>query len=143
MVEPLNKIIPQKRHRNIFFYIFVIFFMALFSLPSEAGYPPNRNGGGAATGVQTTTAPSGTPQSEVLNNVAAKYKTVMEKWRSVFQNAAMSLLFYLTVINLFWRAASLMFRGNNVADIFFELIRTVMIYGFFYYLISNIGYSEF
>ena len=140
MTEPLINIIPQKRHRNIFLYIFVILFMALFSLPSEAGYPPNRSGGGAASGIQTTTAAAGTPQSEVLNNVAAKYKTVMENWRSVFQNAAMTLLFYLTVINLFWRAASLMFRGNNVADIFFELIRTVMIYGFFYFLITNISY---
>ena len=82
---------------------------------------------------------AGAPQSAAgfLDQVQAKFSTVMKSWKTVFEKYALAILGSLVLINLVWRIATLLFRGNNFSDIIFEFIRTICILGFFTFLIKD------
>ena len=54
------------------------------------------------------------------------------------QEYGLYLLGTFMLINMVWRFGSLMFRGNSISDLFFEFVRTIMIYGFFLWFLKNL-----
>ena len=73
----------------------------------------------------------------ILNSAVDMYTSQIKVWYSSFKNVAVDLLSILMTINIVWRTLSLGFRGNQFNDLFFEFVRTVIVFGFFLYLIET------
>ena len=75
--------------------------------------------------------------SDILDKITTAYQSTVSDWKPKMQVAAKSLLISLGTINLVWRAAQLLFRGNNIADLIWEVVRTITVIGFFLWLIGD------
>lgn len=75
--------------------------------------------------------------SEILDNLTTSYQSTLQQWKPKMQGAAKTLLISLGTINIVWRAAQLLFRGNNIADLIWEVVRTIAVIGFFLWLIGD------
>lgn len=75
--------------------------------------------------------------SGLLDQSVFLFTGQIEVWYNGFKSAAIDLLSILMVINIVWRTLSLGFRGNQFNDLLFEFVRTVVVFGFFLYLIET------
>ena len=75
--------------------------------------------------------------SRILDNITSSYQSTLQQWKPKMQGAAKTLLISLGTINIVWRAAQLLFRGNNIADLIWEVVRTIAVIGFFLWLIGD------
>ena len=75
--------------------------------------------------------------SKILDNITSSYQSTLQQWKPKMQGAAKTLLISLGTINIVWRAAQLLFRGNNIADLIWEVVRTIAVIGFFLWLIGD------
>lgn len=75
--------------------------------------------------------------SGILDNITTSYQNTLQQWKPKMQGAAKTLLISLGTINIVWRAAQLLFRGNNIADLIWEVVRTIAVIGFFLWLIGD------
>ncbi len=88
--------------------------------------------------VMCNTAFAAEQPGDVMNSVAQKFLVNMNNWSEAFQTAGNYLLVALATISLTWRSMTLLFRTNNINDVLFECIRTIMIVGFFMWVMNNI-----
>ena len=88
--------------------------------------------------VTCNTALAAEQPGDVMNSVAQKFLVNMNNWSGAFQTAGNYLLIALATISLTWRSMTLLFRTNNINDVLFECIRTIMIVGFFMWVMNNI-----
>lgn len=75
--------------------------------------------------------------SGILDNLTTSYQSTLQQWKPEMQGAAKTLLISLGTINIVWRASQLLFRGNNIADLIWEVVRTIAVIGFFLWLIGD------
>lgn len=75
--------------------------------------------------------------SDILDKITTAYQSTVSDWKPKMQVTAKSLLISLGTINIVWRAAQLLFRGNNIADLIWEVVRTITVIGFFLWLIGD------
>ena len=86
------------------------------------------------------------PVNMTFNDKFAKITTAIQKkflgkTQSVGSNiaeAGRKLLLALCLITFIWNGAQLMIKGTDFGSLFFELFRTIMIFGFFYWLLNNV-----
>ena len=88
-------------------------------------------------GFSTTTFAAVPPN--VLDGIVNMYRDATEGWRTVLTDAAIHLFWLLAAIDFSWMAISLALRRADLSEIVAELIRRVMIVGFFVALIQNSG----
>ena len=86
----------------------------------------------------STTTFADVPQN-VLDGIVIMYRDATEGWRTVLTDAATHLFWLLAAIDFSWMAISLALRKADLSEIVAELIRRVMIVGFFIALIQNSG----
>ena len=108
-----NIILKKTINRQVIFYILIYYVMCNTALAAEQ-------------------------PGDIMNTVAQKFLSSMTSWARAFQSAGNYLLLALATISLAWRSMTLLFRSNNINDVLFECIRTIMIVGFFMWVMNNI-----
>ncbi|MBJ7262230.1 MAG: P-type conjugative transfer protein TrbL [Burkholderiaceae bacterium] len=74
----------------------------------------------------------------ILNSVSDRFYDASRAWSGVISNAAQFLFFSLAAISLAWNFGNLLLRGNaDLGSFLGELIRFIVVTGFFYWLLQN------
>lgn len=82
---------------------------------------------------QAANDPSGQLENGILNQI----QTASQAWAPILQRYARSLFWLLAAIEFFWSLWPLAFRGADLGEIFSELIRVVLVIGFFAFLMEG------
>ena len=77
--------------------------------------------------------------NNILDGIVVMYRNATNGWQSVLSGYATRLFWLLAGIDFAWMAISLALKRADMTEIFAELIRRVMIIGFFLALIQNSG----
>lgn len=72
--------------------------------------------------------------SKITNSIQSKFLGKTQSVGTSISEAGKKLLFALCLITFIWNGAQLMIKGTDFGSLFFELFRTIMIFGFFYWL---------
>ncbi len=76
--------------------------------------------------------------SKITNSIQSKFLGKTQSVGASISEAGKKLLFALCLITFIWNGAQLMIKGTDFGSLFFELFRTIMIFGFFYWLLNNV-----
>lgn len=75
--------------------------------------------------------------TSVLNSVLTEFKTEAAKWASPISKAAEFLFFSLGAISLAWTLGMLIIRRAEIGEVFGELIKFSVFFGFMYFILKN------
>lgn len=76
--------------------------------------------------------------SKITNSIQSKFLGKTQSVGASISEAGKKLLFALCLITFIWNGAQLMIKGTDFGSLFFELFRTIMIFGFFYWLLNSV-----
>lgn len=76
--------------------------------------------------------------SKITNSIQSKFLGKTQSVGTSISEAGKKLLFALCLVTFIWNGAQLMIKGTDFGSLFFELFRTIMIFGFFYWLLNNV-----
>lgn len=105
-------------------FLYVIFFLFILLLLNIA-HAEQASGDLVATG-------------GMFDSMIKKFATALRSMGTTFTTYGVYLLSALFVINWVWRIGTLMYRGNDLSSLFFEMIRSVLIFGFFLWILNNL-----
>lgn len=72
-----------------------------------------------------------------INSLIENFTSKLEGIQSIFQNGARNLFLSLAVIAIVWSYGQLLIKGGELNTIFFELVKTIMTVGLFWWLIND------
>lgn len=72
-----------------------------------------------------------------INMLITRFTTALKAIQSSFQNGARNLFLGLTLIAIVWSYGQLLIKGGELNTVFFELVKTIMTVGFFWWLIND------
>lgn len=72
-----------------------------------------------------------------INSLIENFTSKLEGIQSFFQNGARNLFLSLAVIAIVWSYGQLLIKGGELNTIFFELVKTIMTVGLFWWLIND------
>lgn len=75
--------------------------------------------------------------TSVLNSVLTEFKKEASKWSSTISKAAEVLFFSLGTISLAWSLGMLIIRRAEIGEVFGELIKFSVFFGFMYFILNN------
>lgn len=79
------------------------------------------------------------PQVEVgvFNQITELFASKVKAWGNIFLGFAKTLFISLAAISLVWTFAQMAIRGGELGEFFFEFIRFIIVFGFFFWLLNN------
>lgn len=72
-----------------------------------------------------------------INSLINDFTSKLQGIQSIFQNGARNLFLSLAVIAIVWSYGQLLIKGGELNTIFFELVKTIMTVGLFWWLIND------
>lgn len=72
-----------------------------------------------------------------INSLIENFTSKLQGIQSIFQNGARNLFLSLAVIAIVWSYGQLLIKGGELNTIFFELVKTIMTVGLFWWLIND------
>ena len=72
-----------------------------------------------------------------INSLIENFTSKLEGIQSIFRNGARNLFLSLAVIAIVWSYGQLLIKGGELNTIFFELVKTIMTVGLFWWLIND------
>lgn len=72
-----------------------------------------------------------------INSLIENFTSKLEGIQNIFQNGARNLFLSLAVIAIVWSYGQLLIKGGELNTIFFELVKTIMTVGLFWWLIND------
>ncbi|ULF91218.1 P-type conjugative transfer protein TrbL [Vibrio alginolyticus] len=87
--------------------------------------------------IPSTSAHAAIDNNGVLDDAALQFMTVASTWTGVITNYASWLFWLLGTISLVWTGGTLLLRQADIREFFAELIRFIMTFGFFLWLLRN------
>lgn len=72
-----------------------------------------------------------------INDVSEHFKTILETLMSYFEDGARNLFLGLAIIALVWSFGQMALKGGELNNVIFELVKTCMTVGFFWWLITQ------
>lgn len=75
--------------------------------------------------------------TSILNSVVAEFKSKADSWANIVKRAADFLFFSLGTISLVWTLGSLFIKRVEIGELFGELIKFSVFFGFMYYILNN------
>lgn len=75
--------------------------------------------------------------SGIMNEVLLRFHKATEKWLPTIQAAAERLFLALATISMVWTFGMLLMRKADIAEFFSELIRFMVVFGFYWWLLKN------
>lgn len=76
-------------------------------------------------------------ETGVLDSVLSDFKTISAKWATGIINAGKFLFFALGTISLTWTLGLLLMRRAEIGEVFSELIKFTVFFGFMYFIFIN------
>jgi len=73
----------------------------------------------------------------IFDTIFKSFFAKTSAWKDVFLNAAKILFVSLSAISLVWTFVQMAVKGGEIADFFFEFIRFIIVFGFFYWILIN------
>ena len=75
--------------------------------------------------------------SGIMNEVLDRFHDATSKWLPAIQAAASRLFLALAVISMVWTFGMLLMRKADIGEFFTELIRFMVVFGFYWWLLTN------
>lgn len=72
-----------------------------------------------------------------INSLIENFTSKLQGIQSIFQNGARNLFLSLAVIAIVWSYGQLLIKGGELNTIFFELVKTILTVGLFWWLIND------
>jgi P-type conjugative transfer protein TrbL len=95
-------------------------------------------GKGTATSLDPGEPPPEPPtifSAEFLDQIMNTYEDAAVKWMDTLLSVATYLFWTLVLISLTWTGTTLIFQRANIAEFFSELLKFILFFGFFYWLL--------
>ena len=73
----------------------------------------------------------------VFDSTEKAFKHAFELNSSNFVQISVRLLIVLSIINFIWKMGTIIFRGNQLSDYVYEVVRSIFIVGLFLYFINS------
>ncbi len=81
--------------------------------------------------------PSFAANADFVNGIVDKFKEAAHDWGDKTLDAAKSLFIILATISMAWTFTLLAVKGGDISEIFVEIIRFMIFFGFYYWLLTN------
>lgn len=75
--------------------------------------------------------------NNILDNIISQYRNSAELWAPVIKKYAITLFWILAGIEMSWTGITMAINGSGMQEFTAELVKRVMIIGFFFALLSN------
>ncbi len=77
------------------------------------------------------------PTNNLSQNIINTYRNAANQWLPLITAYAQRLFWILAILDFTWMAAMLILKNGDLYDLVFNLVRKILLFGFFYALILN------